>query len=65
MLRNGNIKKLYNIDKLIFEGEYFNGRRFNGKGYDNKNNVKYELTNGKGIISEYNNYGNLYLKVNI
>ena len=45
--------------KLIFEGEFKNDLRWNGKGYDNQNNIIYELKNGKGYIKEYDYYGNL------
>ena len=37
----------------IFEGEYKNGLKWNGKGYDGKNNVVYELNDGKGYVKEY------------
>ena len=54
--RNGKGKYYYNdCHKIIFEGEYKNGLRWNGKGYDNNNNVVYELKNGNGYIKEYYN----------
>ena len=31
----------------------------NGKGYDDKNNVIYDLKNGTGRIKDYNNNGKL------
>ena len=37
----------------MFEGYYLEGKKWNGKGYDAKNNVIYELNNGKGYIKEY------------
>jgi len=41
---------------LAFEGEYKDGKKWNGKGYDNKNNVIYELNEGKGIFKIYDYY---------
>ena len=43
---------------LIFDGEYLNGKEWNGKRYNDKNEIVYELKNGKGILKEYF-YGNL------
>ena len=41
--RNGKSKD-YNIDRnLVFDGEYLDGKKWNGKGYDNHNNIIYEL----------------------
>ena len=34
-------------------------KKWNGKGYDNKNNMVYELKNGSGYIKEYNYFGKL------
>ena len=51
--KNGKCRE-YNIYKnLIFEGQYFYGKKWNGKGYDIKNNIIYELKDGKGLIKEY------------
>ena len=48
--RNGKGKE-YDFDgEIIFEGEYKNGKKWNGKGYE-KNQLKYELNNGKGFIN--------------
>ena len=58
-IRNG-IGKEYNMNgNLMFEGEYLNDLRWNGKGYDNQNNIVYELKNGKGYVKEYNKNGDL------
>ena len=38
---------------LIFEGEYLKGKKWNGKGYNDKNEVEYEIKDGNGIITEY------------
>ena len=62
--RNGKGKE-YDLGALIFEGEYKNGLKWNGKGYNNHNNIVYELKNGKGYIIDYYNNGKLNLKVNI
>ena len=32
------------------------GLKWNGKGYDVRNNIVYELKNGKGYVKEYNYY---------
>ena len=50
--RNGKGKECFD-GKLKFEGEYLRGKRWNGKGYDQSNNVIYELKNGNGHVKEY------------
>jgi len=52
--RNG-IGKEYSFEqKLRFDGEFIKGNKYNGKGYDDKTSeIKYELKNGKGFITEY------------
>ena len=52
-LKNGIGKEYYSLGELKFEGEYKNGLKWNGKGYDGKNNIVYELKNGKGYVKEY------------
>ena len=53
--RNGKGIEYYNNDKKLFEGKYLNNLKWDGKGYDPiKNNLVYELKNGKGILIEYN-----------
>ena len=59
---NGIGKEYYDDNKIRFEGEYKNGLRWNGKGYDNQNNIVYELKNGKGYVKEYYINGKLYLE---
>ena len=54
--RNGKGKE-YLFCKLKFEGEYLNGKRWNGKSYGIRNNIIYEIINGKGYIKEYFNNG--------
>jgi len=52
--RNGKGKEFnYNVI-IIFDGIYLCDKRWNGIGYDNSNNIIYELENGKGFIKEYN-----------
>ena len=61
---NGEITgrgKEYSYGKLKFEGEYLNGKKWNGKGYNKKNEIIFELKNGKGFVKEYDNGAN-YLK---
>ena len=50
---NGKVKEYYYDGKLIFEGEYLNGKKWNGKGYNDKNQIIYELKEGKGYMKEY------------
>ena len=57
--RNGKGREYYKGGELIFEGEYLNGKKWNGKGYNNRNEIIYELKNGKGFTKEYNHYGYL------
>ena len=51
--RNGKGKEYYKDKRLIFDGEFRNDKKWNGKGYDDSNNVVYELINGNGKIKEY------------
>ena len=51
--KNGKVKEYDENNNLIFEGEYLNGKKWNGTGYDNENNITYELKNGNGFIHEY------------
>ena len=47
----GNGKEYYRNNKLKFEGEYLKGKKWNGKEYDIKNNIIYQLEDGKGYIT--------------
>ena len=50
----------YNFNyKLVFEGEYLNGKWWTGTGYDENENIAFEIKGGKRFIKEYNNYGGL------
>ena len=55
--RNGKGKE-YKYGNLRFEGEYLNDKKWNGKGYDEKQNIIYELEEGKWKVMEYNYYNN-------
>ena len=44
---------------MEFEGEYLYNKKWNGKGYDENNNILYELKNGNGNVKEYYNNGEL------
>ena len=41
--------------KLEYEGEYLYNKKWKGKGYDENNNIIYELNNGNGKCREYSN----------
>jgi len=56
--RNGKGKE-YRDGKLLFEGEYKNDKIWNGKGYDQNNNLLYEIQDGKGFVKEYDFYVDL------
>ena len=57
-LKNGKAKEYIN-GNLKFEGEYKNGKKWNGKGYDDKNNIIYELEKGSGYIKEFGGFDKL------
>ena len=57
--RNGKGKEYDYDGNLIFEGEYLNGKEWNGKGYNENNEIEYELNNGKGIMKSYYDNGQL------
>ena len=57
--RNGKGKEYYFDNQLKFEGIYFNGKEWNGKGYDLKNNIIYEIKDGKGFIKKFDYFGKL------
>ena len=57
---NGKIKRYYLNGNLKFEGDYLNGKKWNGKRYDEKNNIIYEIKNGKGYIKKRVSFKNGY-----
>ena len=63
--RNGKGKEYDIYGKLEYEGEYLYERKWKGKGYDENNNIIYELKNGNGKVKEYDLDDELNLKVNI
>ena len=51
--KNG-LRKEYNDEgKLEYEGEYLYQRKWHGRGYDENNNIIYELNNGNGKCKRY------------
>ena len=38
------------------------GKRWNGEGYNHNKELVYKLNNGKGVVKEYNDYGDLEYK---
>ena len=52
-------------NKIIkFEGDYLNGKKWNGKGYHPNGKKVYEISDGKGMIEEYNESGKLLYEEN-
>ena len=51
-MKNGK-GKIFVDEKLKFEGEFKNDIKWNGIGYDEKNQIIYELKEGKGIIKKF------------
>ena len=65
--RNGRGKEYdSNTGNIIFEGEYVSGIKWTGKGYNENNEIEYEIKDGCGFIKEYFNniliYEGEYLK---
>ena len=60
--RHGKGKEFYNNGKLAFEGEYLNGKKWNGKGYNIKNELIFEIKDGKGYIKDYDDDDKLIFK---
>ena len=59
--RKGKGKEFdYYTGKIIFEGEFKNGIKWNGKGYNENNEIEYEIKDGYGNIKEYINGRLLY-----
>ena len=57
--RHGKGKEFNNKSQIIFEGVYQDGKRWEGKRYDSKNNIIYELKDGKGYVKEYDDNNKL------
>ncbi len=55
-IKNGKGKMFYNNGTTSFEGEFKDGKIWNGKGYNLKNEIIYEIKEGKGYVKEYINY---------
>ena len=65
--RNGKgIEYNSNTGKIIFEGEFISNKKWSGKGYNEKNEIEYEIKDGTGKVKEYFNdkliYDGEYLK---
>ena len=56
--------KFYLNDKLEYEGEFLFNKKYNGKGYDENDNIIYELKNWNGKVKEYDTYGKLIFEGN-
>ena len=52
--KNCKGKEYYINEEFMFKGEYKNDKNQNGKGYDDLNNVIYELMKVNGKVKEYN-----------
>ena len=59
--KNGKGKEYNKNYQLIFEGEYLYDRKWEGIGYNKSNKIIYKLKEGKGIIKEYNEFGDKLL----
>ena len=65
--RNGKgIEYDSHTGKIIFEGEFISNIKWSGKGYNEKNEIEYEIKDGTGKVKEYFNdkliYEGEYLK---
>ena len=49
---NGKGKEYDNKGTILFKGEYLNEDKWNKKGYNESNNIVYELKNGKGVVTD-------------
>ena len=50
--------KFYIKERLEYEGEYLFDKKYNGNGYDENDNIIYELKNGTGKVKEYDDIDN-------
>ena len=57
--------KSYVKNRLEYEGEYLFEQKWNGIGYDENNNIIYQLNNGNGQVKEYDLIILRYIKENI
>ena len=58
--RNGKGKEYFLYSgEIKFEGEFLNDQIWNGRGFTKNKEVLYEIKDGKGIIKEYDYWGNL------
>ena len=54
--------KNYLNEKLVYEGKFVFNKIWNGKGYDENDNVIYELINGNGKVKEFDDNGKLFFE---
>ena len=57
--RHGKGKEYNSKGNIRFEGEFLNGIKWNGKGYNENNEIDYEIKNGTGLIKEYDDENKL------
>ena len=57
--KDGKGKEYFLSGKIQFKWKYINGKKWNRKGYNKEGNEEYEIKDGKGIIKEYDYWGNL------
>ena len=58
--KNGKGKNYFFYNgQLLFEGEYLNDKKWNGIGYNSKGKIIYEIKNGNGPRTDYDERGNL------
>ena len=50
--RHGKGKDTVKYGSITFEGEYVNGKRWTGKAHDKKDNIYFELKDGKGVLKQ-------------
>ena len=62
-LYNYRIKgKFYINEKLEYEGEFSYNKKWYGKGFDENDNIIYELINGNGKVKEFDDNGKLFFE---
>jgi len=58
--KNGKGKDyFFNNGQLLFEGKYLNDKKWNGIGYNSKGKIIYEIKNGNGSRTDYDERDNL------
>ena len=57
--RIGKLKKYWSSCQILFDGECLKDKIWNGKGFDEDNEVIFEIKDGKGTIKEYYDNDNI------